>query len=177
MLYKLRIDRKYLAFLLLLLASFHFSYNRFDIMLCFLSFISLYLLYNKHYKFSAFALVIGFFMKWYLILLLPVFLVYYYSRYKKVNWSMIAVFVLTSLIIITSTILWTGVEGFLVPYKMQFGRGMDQVSMLMITYNILLGVINKIWNYGCGNIQYALQRLYIKGGISASACGNTSMSN
>jgi hypothetical protein len=64
-------------------------------------------------------------MKWYLILLLPVFLVYYYSSYKKVNWSMIVVFVLTSLITITSTILWTGVEGFLVPYKMQLGRGMD----------------------------------------------------
>jgi hypothetical protein len=80
---------------------------------------------QQTYKFSAFALVIGFFMKWYLILLLPVFLVYYYSSYKKVNWSMIVVFVLTSLITITSTILWTGVEGFLVPYKMQLGRGMD----------------------------------------------------
>ena len=57
---------------------------------------------------------------------------------------MIVIFVLTSLIIITSKILWTGIEGFLVPYKMQFGRGMDQLSFLMITYHALLGLIIEI---------------------------------
>jgi len=162
-LYKLRIDRKYLAFLLLLPASFYFSYNRFDIVLCFLTLISLYLLYNKHYKLSALTLVFGFFMKWYLILLLPVFLVYYHSRYKKVNWSMIAVIVLTSLIIITATILWTGIEGFLVPYKMQFGRGMDQPSLLMIAYHVSLGLINKIGIIGAETLNTIYNSYILKG--------------
>lgn len=143
LLYDLRVNKKYLAFLLFLPASLYFSYNRFDIVMCFLSLLSLYCLYKKYYKLSAFILVIGFFMKWYLIVLLPVFLVYYYSEYRKINWSMIFVFSIVCLLIILSTILWIGVEGFLVPYKAQFSRGMDQPSMMMITYHIFLGLIEK----------------------------------
>lgn len=61
LLYDLRVDKKYLALLLLLPASLYFSYNRFDIIMCFLSLLSLYCLYKKHYKLSVFILVIGFF--------------------------------------------------------------------------------------------------------------------
>jgi len=144
LLYEMRIDKKYLAFLVLLPASLYFSYNRFDIVMSFLSLFSLYLLYKNYFKLSALLLVIGFFMKWYLLVLLPVFLVYYFCSYQKINWSMILVFGSVCLLIVLSTILWIGVEGFLVPYKVQFSRGMDQPSMMMITYHIFLGLIEKI---------------------------------
>lgn len=144
LLYEMRINKKYLAFLVLLPASLYFSYNRFDIVMCFLSLFSLYLLYRNYFKLSALLLVIGFFMKWYLLVLLPVFLVYYYCSYQKINWSMILVFCAICLLIVLSTVLWIGFEGFLVPYKLQFSRGMDQPSMMMIIYRILLGIIEKI---------------------------------
>jgi hypothetical protein len=82
-------------------------------------------------------------MKWYLIVLLPVFLVYYYSEYRKINWSMILVFCSISLLIFFGTILWVGVECILVPYKAQFSRSTDQPSMMKITYHIFLSLIEK----------------------------------
>jgi len=46
-------------------------------------------------------------------------------------------------LIVLGTILWIGIEGFLVPYKVQFSRGMDQPSMMLITYQVFLGLIEK----------------------------------
>lgn len=143
LLYDLRANKKYLAFLLLLPASLYFSYNRFDVVMCFLSLLSLYLLYKNHFKLASLILVIGFFMKWYLIILFPVFLVYYYSAYQKINWPMILIFGSMCILIILGTILWIGFEGFLVPYKAQFSRGMDQPSLMLITYHLFSTIIGK----------------------------------
>ncbi len=140
-LYRMRPDRKYLAFLMLLPASFYYSYNRFDIMLCFLTLLSLYLLYKERYRWSALAIALGFFMKWYMIILMPVFVVYYYSRHKKINWSMIIVFCLVSVIFVLSTIIWSGVEGLYVPFEFHFARFMDQPSMSLIIYRSLYSII------------------------------------
>lgn len=141
LLYKMRPDRKYLAFLMLLPASLYYSYNRFDIMLCFLSLFSLYMLYKEQYKFSAFAIAVGLFLKWYLVLLLPVFITYY-SKYKKVNWSMIIVFSIVSIIIIVSAIYWSGIESLLVPYQFHLDRGMDQPSITMVIHHFFSVIVN-----------------------------------
>lgn len=132
LLYKLRKNHKNLSLLLVLPASFYFTFNRYDIMPCFLSLLSLYLLCRKQYKMSALVLSIGMLTKWYLLLLLPIFLTYYYSTHNKINWSMILTFSLTSFIIILPTMISGGIDGLLVPYKFHFSRGINHESLLYI---------------------------------------------
>jgi hypothetical protein len=134
LLYKLRDSHKNLAFLLLLPASFYFTHNRYDILPCFLSLLSLYLLSRRQYKMSALVLSVGTFTKWYLFLLFPVFLTYYYSLHKKINWSMILTFILTSLIIILPTIIQAGVDGLVAPYKFHLSRGMNGESLFYLAH-------------------------------------------
>lgn len=131
-----------LSFLILLPASFYFTFNRYDIMPCFLSLLSLYLLSKKQYKMTALVLSIGVLTKWYLILLLPIFLSYYYSIHKKINWSMIFTFSLTSFVIILPTIFSGGIDGLLVPYKFHWSRGMNRESSLYIINYLFNNVFN-----------------------------------
>jgi len=132
LLYELRKNHKNLSLLLLLPASLYFTYNRYDIMPCFLSLLSLYLLSKKQYKMSAFVLSIGMLTKWYLLLLLPIFLTYYYSTHNKINWSMIIIFSLTSFMIILPTLISSGIDGLLVPYKFHFSRGVNNESLFYL---------------------------------------------
>jgi hypothetical protein len=129
LLYQLRGNQK-ISLLLLLPSSFYFTFNRFDIMVCFLVLLSLYLLSRKCYKMSA---------------LLPIFLTYYYSIHRKINWSMILTFSLTSLIIILPTIISGGIDGLLIPYKFGFSKNQNVRESLLYLIN---HVFKKVFNIG-----------------------------
>ncbi len=135
--YRLRPDRKYLAFLMLLPGGFFFTHNRFDIIPTFLGLLAIYLLSRNRDRVSAFVIALGFLTKWYLVLLLPVFLTYYYTRRRKINWQMVLVFVMTCLVLVLPTVLTGGLKGLLVPYVTQFSRGLDQPSLFFLASLLL----------------------------------------
>ena len=130
--YELRPDRKHLAFLMLLPAGLYFTHNRFDIIPAFLGLLAIYLLSRERPRLSAFVIAIGFLTKWYLVLFLPVFLTYCYTRSRKINSSMILVFVITCLAVLLPTITSGGAGGLLAPYVTQISRGLDQPSLFFL---------------------------------------------
>ncbi len=128
LLHDLRTKYKDYAFLMLLPASLYFSYNRYDIIPAFLSVLSIKLLSREKYNLSIIILALGVMTKWYLILLLPIFLKYYYSRHKKINWKMIFAFCLVAVLCVLPTLLSAGIDAFLAPYKMHMERGFNADS-------------------------------------------------
>jgi Glycosyltransferase family 87 len=129
MIYNMLPERKWQAYLMLLPASLYFTYNRFDILPAFIC-LAGYLLMKQGKGLSVGVLLgIGTFTKWYPALLLPVFLSYDYAMHKRLNWRLIVAFLLTCLLIALPTILTAGWEGFLSPYRLHAGRGIEQVSL------------------------------------------------
>ena len=143
-LYSLRNRNKYFAFLMFLPASLYFSYNRYDVFPAFLSILSIKLLSKEKYGLAVFVLALGVLAKWYCILLLPIFLNFYYSRYKKINLGMIYLFCLTIFLGILPTLLSGGIKAFLVPYRFHMMRGCNQESLL---YLLGLTLNSKLWFY------------------------------
>ena len=130
LLYKMLPERRrWLAFLMLLPASLYFTVNRFDILPAFLCLISLLLLEQRRWAWSAIVLGIATLTKWYPLLLLPVYLSYDYSTRRRLNWRMILAFGLTCLVIIAPTLLTGGLDALLVPYRFHGGRGVDIPSL------------------------------------------------
>ena len=117
LLFKLTKPRQYF-WLLLLPASLFCTLSRFDIVPAFLILLALYFLKKEYFNLSCVILAIGFLTKWYPVLLLPVFMVYYFSKFKKIKWSMIIFFLLTAFIIILPTLI-SGVKYLFIPYKFQ----------------------------------------------------------
>jgi hypothetical protein len=117
---------------MLLPAGIYFTHNRFDIIPAFLGLLAIYLLSKDRFRLSAFVIAIGFLTKWYLVLLLPVFLAYFYTKRGKINWQMVLVFVLTCAALLLPTLLTGGAEGFLAPYVTQLSRGLDQPSFVFL---------------------------------------------
>lgn len=132
LMYNLRIRNKCFAFFLLLPASLYFSYNRYDILPAFLSLVSIKFLSKQKYNLSIFVLALGVMTKWYLILLFPIFLNFYYSRHKKINWNMIFIFCLTVILCILPTLLSGGVEALWAPYKLHGERGFNAESLFYL---------------------------------------------
>jgi len=83
LLFSMRDKNKYLALLMLLPASLYFSYNRFDIFPVFLGILSIKLLSKERYGLAAFTLALGVLAKWYLVVIFPVMLSFYYNK----HWS------------------------------------------------------------------------------------------
>lgn len=125
-------DRKNLALLLLLPASFYFTFNRFDIMPCCFTLQSVYFFSKGQYKGSAVFLAVGVLTKWYLVLLLPIFLAYYFSVHKRIPWAMLITFGLTGLVIVLPTLLTGGIEGLVFPYKFHLTTEMNNESLLSL---------------------------------------------
>ena len=135
--YKLRPDRKHLALLMLLPAGLYFTHNRFDIIPAFLGLLSIYLVSKSRFKSSASVIAIGFLTKWYLVLLLPVFLTYYHTLRRKINWSMVLVFLIVCSIILLPVLLSGGLKGLLAPYITQLSRSTNQPSLFFLISRFL----------------------------------------
>ncbi|MBU1164509.1 hypothetical protein KKA15_03030 [Patescibacteria group bacterium] len=153
LLYKMKPEKKYLAFLMLLPASLYFSYNRYDIIIAFIMLLSLFYLREKKFGLATLILAIGVMTKWFLIILFPIYLTYYYWQKEKnhttpnaiihsiklmlykINWKMITIFVLTISFIILPTLYFSGLKGFLIPYDFHMSRGVnDQSFLFQITF-------------------------------------------
>jgi hypothetical protein len=125
--------RKKLAFLLFLPASFYFSYNRFDIIPTFFILLALWLINNKKYYYAIFTLTIAVFIKWYAILIIPIFLNYiFWNQNKKMPWNIIFIFIITSSVIIFFTFIIGGVEAITAPYLFHLNRGMEKNIFLWL---------------------------------------------
>ena len=137
LLYSLKGKDKHFAYLMLLPASLYFSYNRYDILVAFLSILCLKLLSQEKYELAAFVLALGVWAKWYLIVLLPIFMTFCYSRYRKINSRMFYIFCLTSILIILPTFIWGGIQAFKVPYEYHLNRGENAESLFYLIKSIL----------------------------------------
>ena len=135
--YNLRPERKYLAYLILLPAGLYFTHNRFDIIPAFLGLLAVFLLSKNRFKLSAFVIAFGFLTKWYLVLLLPAFLAYYYTQRRKINWPMVLVFAVTCLAVLIPTFLAGGLNGLFAPYIAQLSRDLDQPSLFFLVSMLL----------------------------------------
>jgi hypothetical protein len=156
--YKLRPDRKHLAFLMLLPAGLYFTHNRFDIIPSFLGLLAIYLLSRERPRLSAFVIALGFLTKWYLVLLLPVFLTYCYTRSRKINTQMIFVFAVTCLAILLPAILSGGVHGLLAPYVTQLSRSLNQPSLFFLLFLFM----NRVFGLYVYNIYSAAASLVLQ---------------
>ena len=117
---------------MLLPAGLYFTHNRYDIIPACLGLLSIYLLSKNRYNWSASAIAIGFLTKWYVVLLFPVFLTYYYTRRKKINWPMILAFLCVCFAILLPVFLSSGVDGLLAPHITQLSRGTNQPSLFFL---------------------------------------------
>jgi len=136
-LYYLKGEKKYYSFLMLLPASLYFTYNRYDILPVFLSILSIALFSKERYKSSSFILALGVLSKWYLILLLPIFLRFYYMKHKRIHRGMLYVFSVTGFLGILPTLLSGGVDALMVPYKFQAARGLNKESLFYLLKSVL----------------------------------------
>jgi hypothetical protein len=149
--YELRPDRKYLAFLMLLPAGIFFTHNRFDIISAFLGLLAVYLLSKNRFRLSAFVIALGFLTKWYIVLLLPVFLTYYYTQKRRISTGMVLVFLATCFALILPTLLSGGARALLAPYITHLSRGFDQPSFLFLVSLFL----DRGFGLGIDNVYFA----------------------
>ena len=136
--YELRSDRKYLAFLMFLPASIYFTHNRYDIVPAMFTILSIFMLFKKRFLVASFLLAISVMFKWYPVVLLPIYFAYYHTIFKRINWRMIAIFCVTIGLIILPTILAVGWEGFLVPYQFHLGRGVNRESLPFLIVLVIM---------------------------------------
>ncbi|MBN1354523.1 MAG: hypothetical protein JW994_07650 [Candidatus Omnitrophica bacterium] len=137
LLYRLRDEKRYFAFLMLLPASLYFSYNRYDILPSFLGILAVYLLSKKKFAFSFFCLALGVLAKWYLALLFPIFLVFCRESRKKNITGIIAFFFITCFLGILPTLLSGGIDALLIPYMFHTMRGLNSESLFYLLKKIL----------------------------------------
>lgn len=121
--------------LLLLPASLYFTFNRFDIVPVGIVLASLVLTHRRRFGWAIALLAVGFFIKWYTVLLIPIILLYADSQmvreqYDRWRWRMLAL--ATGVILIPSAIL-LGLTGYLsvFPYAYHMSRGVEYGTVLV----------------------------------------------
>jgi hypothetical protein len=159
LIYEQRSDRKYLAYLMFLPASVYFTHNRYDIVPAMFTVASIWMLFKNRFQFASFLLAISVMFKWYPVILLPIYVVHYYSSHKRINWRMIATFSLTIGLIILPTILSIGWEGFLVPYQFHLERGVNRESIVFLIVILMMaaGVYDQLIQTIVYNVLLLLQ--------------------
>lgn len=129
LLYAERSDKRWLAFLLLLPASWYFVHNRYDILPALLTLVSLIFLSRRMIYAAFIVLGIATATKWYAIVLLPVFISYLWHTDRKIIFRATACYGITGLLIILPTIIAIGWDGFMIPYRFHLSRGGNAESL------------------------------------------------
>jgi hypothetical protein len=169
--YQERPDRKYLAFLMFLPASIYFTHNRYDIVPAMFTLLSVVTLVKGRFHLASFLLAISVMFKWYPVVLLPIYLSHYYTTHKRINWRMIGVFAGTVGLIILPTLLISGMDGFLVPYRFHLDRGVNRESIVFLFVLLLTAggifdqVIEAILYYGFLLLQVTASAISMLGEI------------
>jgi uncharacterized membrane protein len=133
-------DEKQLALLMLLPTTLWFVFNRFDILPAFLSLLAFYFLAKKRTSISLVILAVSTFTKWYPALMLPGFLLFVFTKDRKLPLRGILVYVITSLAIIAPTYFQGGVDAVFAPYKFHTQRGMEYFSFAVLTNSLITAV-------------------------------------
>lgn len=169
--YQERTDRKYLAFLMFLPASLYFTHNRYDIVPAMLTLVSVLLLQRQRPLPATFVLALSVMFKWYPLVLLPIYLTHSYTLDKRINWRMMAMFAGTIAILILPTLLISGVDGFLVPYRFHLDRGVNRESIVFLFVLIFMaggvfdGVVKTILYNGFLLLQVAASAISLLGDV------------
>ena len=125
------------AWLMLLPPVVYFSYSRFDILPAFLTLWAYAYAREERWKMAGFILSVATFTKWYPILLLPGFFVYATMMKKRMEWSPLVVFVVTTLVI-HSVVYWQGGwDAIVSPYLYHTRRGMESIAFPRLIYLLL----------------------------------------
>lgn len=138
MLYHMRVERKWMALLMLLPGTLYFTINRFDLIPAFLTLLALWALQRERQALAGLMLGLATMSKWYPALLLPIFLAYEFDRTRKIAWPLLLTFGLTCLAIIIATLVWGGPEAVLTPYRFHAQRGMEQVALPVLLDTLLV---------------------------------------
>ena len=165
MLYTLRHEHQWLAFLLLLPAGCYFTQNRFDIVPAFLTVASLHALRGRRCRTACALLAIATATKWYGLVMMPVFVIYLYRTNQRVPWSEIMSYGLVLGVIVLPTLLAIGWQGFLNPYKFHLTRLTNPESMLHLIMALIARLhvshplIDQVLLHGFLALQFAVAPL------------------
>lgn len=130
------------AWLLLLPGALYFTWNRFDILPAVLSLWSLQLLSRQRWAASGAVLALGAMAKWYLVLWLPIFLVYAWHQDRRRVWTVAAAFTAAVLAVVTPTLLSGGIPALMVPYTFHLGRWSNGESLFALINLFTIGAFN-----------------------------------
>ena len=111
------------ALLLCLPASLYFSAHRHDSMVAVSVAVSLLLLFEQRTRAAAAFLVLAMLTKWYPVLFAPLFVKYVYSQRRRVPWAEVGVGAGVLGLFVLQTLLWSGWDGLLAPYRFQLRVG------------------------------------------------------
>lgn len=117
------------AIIFLLPMVLYFVFNRFDIFPALMGLLALYSVYKEKYNLAAVLLAVGVMTKAYLLVCLPIYLVYYYCKYKKINFSMIFLFIAACFLVLLPLLIRGGVKTLSVPFNFQLGRDSNVESL------------------------------------------------
>ena len=134
LLYVLR-KSPWLLFLLCLPASLYFAFNRFDILMVVIVQASLVALLHERFRLAIGLLIAGFFVKWYSIIFIPVYIVWWQKRRSvdlgpRHTWKIILV--CAGAVVIPLAVLFAvfGLES-LFPFAFQASRGIEFGNVLV----------------------------------------------
>lgn len=122
------------SLLYLLPASLFFTFNRFDILPALMVLLSLLCIYHERYKSASIFLGLGAALKMYPAILLPVFLAFYFRKYKKMNFKMISSFIATVFLIMLPVLLSAGFSILWAVFHSQANRGFNHESLCYIFF-------------------------------------------
>jgi hypothetical protein len=126
----------------------YFSFNRFDLLPAVFSILSLLLILREKNNLAFFILGLAIMSKWYPIIYVPLYLNYIYKnpQSQEKKWpellKPILVLLFTMGLFCLHTILWAGIDGFLMPYKFHWQRG-DNGESLFYFIKFLLNTSTK----------------------------------
>ena len=137
--YQLRPDKRYLAFLLLLPACLYFTPSLFAVL-------SLVLMLDGRF-YKAFAiLAISVMFKWYALVLFPVYLSYCRTFQDIKIKYLLAAFALPVAVIVIHSMMWTGWKDFFNPYLYHLGRGTNRESIAWLFKIVFEPVLARSFN-------------------------------
>jgi len=131
------LNGNYKNLLILALPSIlYFSFNRFDLLPSVFTILSLLLILREKNNLAFFILGLAIMSKWYPIIYVPLYLNYIYKNLQsqEKKWpellKPILVLIFTIGLFCLHTILWAGIDGFLMPYKFHWQRSDNGESLL-----------------------------------------------
>lgn len=126
------INLRFPVWLVALPSFLFFSFNRFDILVLAAVLAGIYFLINDHWNKALIFLAIGFLLKWYPILFLPLFIFYAIYRAKSTHEILKGLSILVAMVVaaFSYSLFSSGLEATLAPYLFHLGRDVERGSYI-----------------------------------------------